>query len=444
MNLILKESNSPFWILGVGKNKVFEAPFHSKSKTKQKEAAEELMKDNEKIEEVYVVSGNIWDNMPGNTKDSIGYIKNKGTKLLSRSDLKESDYPKGVSRDPLPKKGAKVITNAGMALEKSIKPKLKDDKIKTDETLTEAIPVDKIVTAVLFTVDNWDVLKDIIETLKDLGSDVYDKCMTIFNYIKDKNGDVKEAAQEIGNILIKNESTILENILTEAKRPKSWGSQFAVNVLNAYDKGDLTMDNIEQWDTEYNGGKKPNPPFDTKQILDYYANGNDCRTKSKLESKIVQPVGNPQTANSFVNIDIDLDHMEVSDFIVRLSQAIRSEQTAILEYAALRSANGITSDDKQTIDAIIEEEKNHMVAITTILYKQLLMNHKENVKGANDEFVLPKFGAEEVFDNFEEGKLTESISILIDKIITENVDKSNIITEQIDVSDQSSTISQDQ
>ena len=132
------------------------------------------------------------------------------------------------------------------------------------------------------------------------------------------------------------------------------------------------------------------------------------------ESKIVTPVGNPQTAGSFVNIDVDLDHMEVSDFIVRLAQAIRSEQTAVLEYVALRSANGITNEDRNTIDGIMKEEKNHMCALTALLYKQILMNHKENVDEANNEFILPKFGAD-LFD--ENNKLTESITNTLDKII---------------------------
>lgn len=141
-------------------------------------------------------------------------------------------------------------------------------------------------------------------------------------------------------------------------------------------------------------------------------------SKSDLkESKIVTPVGNPQTAGSFVNIDVDLDHMEVSDFIVRLAQAIRSEQTAILEYVALTSANGITNEDRAVIEGIMKEEKNHMCALTVLLYKQILMNHKENVDEANDEFTLPKFGAD-IFD--ENNKLTESISNVLNKIITES------------------------
>ena len=35
---------------------------------------------------------------------------------------------------------------------------------------------------------------------------------------------------------------------------------YATKVIDAYKKGDLTLDNIDEWETEYNGGIKPNRP----------------------------------------------------------------------------------------------------------------------------------------------------------------------------------------
>lgn len=218
--------------------------------------------------------------------------------------------------------------------------------------IEEAVSPQSIMTAVMFTVDNWDKLKDIIETFKSLSNEAYEKALTAFKYLQDTGANIKDAAQEIGDIFIKNESVSLK------------------------------------------------------------------------ESKIVEPIGNPQTSSSFVNIDVDLDHMEVSDFIVRLAQAVRSEQTAILEYVALRSANGITNADRSVIDGIIEEEKNHLVAITTLLYKQILENHSENVDQANKEFELPKFGME-IFDNTKEGKLQESIQTTVDKLSESSITMSD-------------------
>ena len=66
---------------------------------------------------------------------------------------------------------------------------------------------------------------------------------------------------------------MIDESLKEAKKlraPKFWNTRFADNVIKDYEAGKLTFDNIEEWDTAYNDGRKPNPPFNTKEILDYY------------------------------------------------------------------------------------------------------------------------------------------------------------------------------
>ena len=286
------------------------------------------------------------------------------------------------------------------------------------DKVEEAVPVKAIVTGILYAVDNWDVLKDMILTIKDINSDIFEKAMTIFNYLKEKGTDVKEAAKEIADI-ITDDNAVTESLTESSDLDKA--VKKAIKVLKGEnDEPRLALINDLAKMDKFNIDKK-----DSKKIVSILKKGEnpdkteDCikELKSITESKIVSPVGNPQTAGSFVNIDVDLDHMEVSDFIVRLAQAIRSEQTSVLEYVALRSANGVTNEDRSVIDGIIEEEKNHMAALTTLLYKQLLTNHKQNIDGANNEFTLPKFGTE-IFDNSEDGKLTESINTTVNKIIT--------------------------
>ena len=69
---------------------------------------------------------------------------------------------------------------------------------------------------------------------------------------------------------------------TEAKLPKPpkfWDSMFRVNAIKAYNNGELTLDNIEEWETKYNGGIKPNPSLGTKEILKYYI---DNKRKYKI------------------------------------------------------------------------------------------------------------------------------------------------------------------
>ncbi len=59
-------------------------------------------------------------------------------------------------------------------------------------------------------------------------------------------------------------------ISAATRKPKYWDTRFRVNVIDAYNKGELTTENIEEWETKYNAGIKPKKPLGTKDILDYY------------------------------------------------------------------------------------------------------------------------------------------------------------------------------
>ena len=61
----------------------------------------------------------------------------------------------------------------------------------------------------------------------------------------------------------------IERRFNEGK-PKQWNTSFATKVIDAYKDGELTKNNIEEWEKDYNGGEVPNPPFATKKILDYH------------------------------------------------------------------------------------------------------------------------------------------------------------------------------
>lgn len=53
-------------------------------------------------------------------------------------------------------------------------------------------------------------------------------------------------------------------------KPKYLNTMFAQKVIKAFNKGELTFFNIEEWETKYNGGIKPVPSLGTIEILDYY------------------------------------------------------------------------------------------------------------------------------------------------------------------------------
>ena len=435
--LNLKESNSPYWLLGLVKGKLgmgsdYEKPCYYKSSKKQYEIAKRMI--DAKVspsDEVYVITGVQWDNMKGSwsMKETVSYIKSKGELIASKFEItkyaekydnvEENTYPKGVSRDPLPKKGVKVYTSPATALED--KGENKKMKLELKEKTEEKYIFNPGDSKEAWDSD-WTKVKELAgkecvivnsEYVSNMSKDFEDMQHTI----KFDDGTTLDGV--FGEYL---KPILKENIVSVDDIPQDLQDRFFTTMADGRPElfKKFTKDELKLF-ADFVKQLPEQEVTDLERNLLLYAismaHGDDLTVESLKESKIVTPVGNPQTAGSFVNIDVDLDHMEVSDFIVRLAQAIRSEQTAVLEYVALISANGITNEDRTVIEGIMKEEKNHMCALTALLYKQILMNHKENVDEANDEFTLPKFGAD-IFD--ENNKLTESISIILNKIITES------------------------
>ena len=568
MKLELKESNSPFWVLGLDHGKITvgsftNKPCYYKSSKKWYEFAKQII-NQPRIDEVYLITGVEWDNMKGSwsAKEAGSYVQNKGKLILSKNEIttyekkygpievNEGNFPKGMSKDPLPKKGVKTYTSSATTLEGDEKMKL-ELKEKTNEDSTSNLltkdELQKLRNEIVigsiylsdydnsFGIENKyvmdlfdgyveDTWEKILEYRNDYFADkselsdeelfkseienidsMYDYYTSVEDnqvvkssltenkmklkektnedvYIFESNIDSEDPAnakelwddidvvkkengkeckiikssklpgfpnefEEMIHDIEFDDGTVINNVfgkfLTYKESPKkieegstklqkgkgdtfkNAGTTWKVLAQNEEDTLIVALDSdgnernkfVVAWGLQSDGSWNQGHYFQDKEKAKKYFEKRAKKIESLKESKIVTPVGNPQTAGSFVNIDVDLDHMEVSDFIVRLAQAIRSEQTAVLEYVALRSANGITNEDRNVIDGIMKEEKNHMAALTALLYKQILMNHKENVDEANNEFILPKFGAD-LFD--ENNKLTESISNVLNKIITES------------------------
>lgn len=453
MKLELKESNSPFWVLGLDRGKITvgsftNKPCYYKSSKKWYEFAKQII-NQPRIDEVYLITGVEWDNMKGSwsAKEAGSYVQNKGKLILSKNEItmyekkygpievNEGNFPKGMSKDPLPKKGVKTYTSSATTLEGDEKMKL-ELKEKTNEDIyifnSNIDSEDPANAKELW--DDIDVVKKengkeckIIKSSKlpgfpnefeEMIHDIEFDDGTVINNVFGKFLTYKESPKKIeegSTKLQKGEGDTFENAGTTWKVLAQNEEDTLIVALDS--EGNERNKFVVAWGLQSDGSWNQGHYFQDKEKAKKYFEKRAKKIESLKESKIVTPVGNPQTAGSFVNIDVDLDHMEVSDFIVRLAQAIRSEQTAVLEYVALRSANGITNEDRNTIDGIMKEEKNHMCALTALLYKQILMNHKENVDEANNEFILPKFGAD-LFD--ENNKLTESISNVLNKIITES------------------------
>ena len=76
--------------------------------------------------------------------------------------------------------------------------------------------------------------------------------------------------------------------LNEARKPKYYDTTFGYNVIKDFKNGKLTLKNIPEWDKAYNGGKTPNPPFNTKQIIDYYL-ATEGKNESLNEAEYIAP-----------------------------------------------------------------------------------------------------------------------------------------------------------
>ena len=150
MKLELKESNSPFWVLGLDHGKITvgsftNKPCYYKSSKKWYEFAKQII-NQPRIDEVYLITGVEWDNMKGSwsAKEAGSYVQNKGKLILSKNEIttyekkygpievNEGNFPKGMSKDPLPKKGVKTYTSSATTLEGDEKMKL-ELKEKTNE-----------------------------------------------------------------------------------------------------------------------------------------------------------------------------------------------------------------------------------------------------------------------------------------------------------------------
>lgn len=66
-----------------------------------------------------------------------------------------------------------------------------------------------------------------------------------------------------------------DECLTEARKPKYADSMFGENVKKAMNSGELTYDNIKEWDKKYNGGIDPIPPFNTRELMNYFKSLNE-------------------------------------------------------------------------------------------------------------------------------------------------------------------------
>jgi len=66
--------------------------------------------------------------------------------------------------------------------------------------------------------------------------------------------------------------SVNEDAINEGPKPRSWNTMFAMNAIAAYEAGKFDPDDnnsLAAWEKDYNGGVKPNPGFETYDIITY-------------------------------------------------------------------------------------------------------------------------------------------------------------------------------
>lgn len=106
--------------------------------------------------------------------------------------------------------------------------------------------------------------------------------------------------------VLKLEIDSMNESLNEARKPKFYDSMFAKKVIDAYKDGKLSSDkDIEAWEIEYNDDKKPNPPFNTKEIIRYYKSTNESLNEDYVEEWWGQTDEDPHDFANEYGLDIE-------------------------------------------------------------------------------------------------------------------------------------------
>jgi len=135
--------------------------------------------------------------------------------------------------------------------------------------------------------------------------------------------------------------------LNEAvRKPRSWDSQFAMNAIEAYERGEFDPDDdksLAAWEKKYNGGRTPNPPFETYDIIHW------ALTRGK------KPDGSKMTYKESVNEaeeGMDLQSL-VTDYIEETKSVLDH-----LQDLEQQVAGGIDRYAEETGDYRLEQTRN--------------------------------------------------------------------------------------
>ena len=173
----------------------------------------------------------------------------------------------------------------------------KDETKKVAETLAKAMSKAEgsKVTVNLKTLEEDSFDLDVDGEEFDGGSyNIYDNG-SVVNHAVTPNEIYGNIDSSVDDFIKGLKKPLKESVVNEAKKPKTWDTTFAMNAIADYEAGKFDPDNdksLADWEKEYNGGKKPNPEFETYDIIMWaLATGKKPDGTPIKESKVTEMIG---------------------------------------------------------------------------------------------------------------------------------------------------------
>lgn len=236
------------------------------------------------------------------------------------------------------------------------------------------------------------------------------------------------------------------------------GAKSRDDYIKDYAKAVQSDKNINRWALDYPDRDKGKEVIgkvagfkvykDTEGNIFYYYASNrvDVADISEIEQRFGKPfqdrkddsenIVSESVASSSMEVDIPKGKEPVCSYIERLSQALRSEQSAINEYTAILQQPSIPSYIREVVSEIIEDEKDHMVLIASIVSEEIVSQFpnntselekvpiKESVKFDNISISLEKISIDTLSGKYTY-RVTSNVSLSDESDVLSAIEKIN-------------------
>lgn len=75
------------------------------------------------------------------------------------------------------------------------------------------------------------------------------------------------------------------------RKPRYYDSFFGEKVRKAMVSGELTFENVREWNRKENGGRDPFPPFNTEEIMGYFLQEQEDALYESVMSPFDEAIG---------------------------------------------------------------------------------------------------------------------------------------------------------